>query len=688
MRRSRPANHIRPWALALVATALLALAWLTGPLGRLLVLLALLLFAPGYLLERALRPRIETPFARPALWLALSLSSAALLYEWSTALHLHLTTAALASLLGLCALAAAAAAWHELGRVRPAPAGPAVLGWAGLLAVLALTAGTRFVQIQGLALPAWVDSVHHALMIRVAAERGQAPLSLYPYLPVTQLPYHWGYHVVMAAAMQLSGASLPQTMLWGGQGLNALSGLACAALAAALWRRPLAGVVAALVVGLVSIMPAYYVSWGRYTQLTGLLLLPAAGLLWQAALRAPSRGRWAALAVVLAGLSLVHVRVLLLTLALLAALLAAWAVREPAFVLRQRLLPALLAGALALALTAPWLALLAQRWLGRIAAEPGVLAGSPGSTALHLDILWAGTNRWLIALALAAALWGIARRRRAAAALALWVALVVAAANPWLLGYVLPAAGAVALVLAAQVRRWLPAVVGATLLCCNPALVRLPASWLLTNDVVAISLFVPLSALIGGGACLAWEALARRAASAGALAPRGARLAGVAALAALAIWGAWNQRSVVNPATVLATGADVAAIAWVAEHTPPDARFLINATEWQRGSDRAVDGGWWLLPLAGRWTSTPPVLYIFGDSVYVHETQERSELVRTLTPADMPRLLARMQRDGIGYVYLGTKPGALTKAMFAGNPAFETVYDAGGVTILALRHGA
>jgi hypothetical protein len=172
------------------------------------------------------------------------------------------------------------------------------------------------------------------------------------------------------------------------------------------------------------------------------------------------------------------------------------------------------------------------------------------------------------------------------------------------------------------------------------------------------------------------------------LAPRGARLAGVAALAALAIWGAWNQRSIVNPATVLATGADVAAIAWVAEHTPPDARFLINATEWQRGSDRAVDGGWWLLPLAGRWTSTPPVLYIFGDPAYVHETQERSELVRTLTPADMPRLLERMRRDGIGYVYLGTKPGALTKAMFAGNPAFETVYDAGGVTILAVRHGA
>ena len=77
-------------------------------------------------------------------------------------------------------------------------------------------------------------------MIRVAAERGQAPLSLRPYLPVDQLPYHWGYHVLVAAAMQLSSLDLPQTMLVSGQALNVLQVLAAAGLTTYLWRRPLA----------------------------------------------------------------------------------------------------------------------------------------------------------------------------------------------------------------------------------------------------------------------------------------------------------------------------------------------------------------------------------------------------------------------------------------------------------------
>ena len=32
-------------------------------------------------------------------------------------------------------------------------------------------------------------------------------------MPVDQLPYHWGYHVFMAAVMQLTGLALGQAML-------------------------------------------------------------------------------------------------------------------------------------------------------------------------------------------------------------------------------------------------------------------------------------------------------------------------------------------------------------------------------------------------------------------------------------------------------------------------------------------
>lgn len=49
-----------------------------------------------------------------------------------------------------------------------------------LMIVLAISGWLRAVQIADLALPAWVDSVHHALMIRVAAETGRAPWTLTP----------------------------------------------------------------------------------------------------------------------------------------------------------------------------------------------------------------------------------------------------------------------------------------------------------------------------------------------------------------------------------------------------------------------------------------------------------------------------------------------------------------------------
>src|SRR3954462_16028138 len=82
-----------------------ALAWLAGPPGPLLVVLPLLLFGPGYLLERALMPFPSASLAlRPALWLGLSLSIVALLYEWTTALGLSLAAPALYALAASCGL--------------------------------------------------------------------------------------------------------------------------------------------------------------------------------------------------------------------------------------------------------------------------------------------------------------------------------------------------------------------------------------------------------------------------------------------------------------------------------------------------------------------------------------------------------------------------------------------------------
>jgi hypothetical protein len=441
--------------------------------------------------------------------------------------------------------------------------------------------------------------------------------------------------------------------------------------------------VAALVVGLVSLMPAYYLSRGRYTQLAGLLMLPGLAVAWGQGLARPGRGWWAAAALTLAGLSLVHFRVLVFGLALLGALSLVWAAAHPWAEVRPRFVAALAASAAAGALTAPWLALLLSRALLPAVADSG-LAGGGSYNALNEGLLWVEPNRLLVALGLAGALVGLARRASAAAALVLWVGFLALLANPWLLTYLLAALGAALLVMALSYRRFALAGVAAAMLA-GAALGSPPYLWLITNDVVVISLFMPLAALIGGGAALLYERLA-------ATGPRAARAlapAGVAALAVAGWLGAGAMRDqALNQTTVLAGPTDRAAIAWAAAETPPEARFLVNAAPWLSTARRGADGGWWLLPLAGRWTTAPPVLYVYGDPAYVAHVNAVADTVIGYVPGGEQAILDLIAAEGITHIYLVEGIGPLRAEIFAGRPGFTQVYARDGVTIFAVERPA
>src|SRR5262245_13882618 len=166
--------------LLIVALCCAALAWISGPAGRLLVVLPLLLFGPGYLFERAWAASEGVSLVlRPALWLGLSISLVALIYEWATALGLVLATPVLYALSAACGVGVI---WRSLRledrRSRIEDRGSKIGDLRSsildlrftfaLLAILTLTVWTRFSQVDGLVLPPWVDSVHHALMIRIA----------------------------------------------------------------------------------------------------------------------------------------------------------------------------------------------------------------------------------------------------------------------------------------------------------------------------------------------------------------------------------------------------------------------------------------------------------------------------------------------------------------------------------------
>ncbi|NTW98063.1 MAG: hypothetical protein HGB28_05880, partial [Oscillochloris sp.] len=335
----------------------------------------------------------------------------------------------------------------------------------------------------------------------------------------------------------------------------------------------------------------------------------------------------------------------------------------------------------AAALTAPWIALLVRRALLPALASAGGLAGGGSYNALSTGLLWAGQNELLIGLALLGAWLGLRRRAGAAAAMLIWVGLLMIEGNPWLIVYLTPGAGLLLLIWGLRRRSPPAAIVGVGLLLINPRTVALPYLWLITNDVVIISLFVPLGVLIGGGAALLYEALppARRW-------PRATGAVAAALALAVAGWGGYTQRGVLNHDTVLATAADRAAITWAAANTPPDARFLVNNVGWLNATRRGIDGGWWLLPLAGRQTTTPPVLYIYADPAYVEHVEQVEQIIAGYQPGQEQAILDLITSERISHIYFGQMGGALGPELFAGRPGFQTVYQAGGVTIIAVTN--
>lgn len=130
-------------------------------------------------------------------------------------------------------------------------------------------------QAKGLALPAWVDSLHHSLIIRKMVEAGGLTSTLEPYLP-GPFYYHYAVHSAAALVSAISGTPPAETLLWLGQIISAGVSLSMYSLVKASTKDWRPAALAALLAAFATKMPGYYLSWGRYTLLSGMFLLPLA----------------------------------------------------------------------------------------------------------------------------------------------------------------------------------------------------------------------------------------------------------------------------------------------------------------------------------------------------------------------------------------------------------------------------
>ena len=207
------------------------------------------------------------------------------------------------------------------------------------------------------------DSYHHALITQLIVERGGLPDSYLPYTPLVTFTYHFGFHATAAALVTLTGLSPVLITAALAQLLTAVAALSVAFFTEAATGSKPAAAVSAVVGGLVILFPAYMFNWGRYTQLTGLVLLPIfLGVIWLWARAGwkQQMGMAGTVGLLAAGMALTHYRVTLMAVSALATLLSVeyltrrefwddWRTIAPRIV--GRLMAAL---AVAAVLVAPW----------------------------------------------------------------------------------------------------------------------------------------------------------------------------------------------------------------------------------------------------------------------------------------------------------------------------------------------
>ena len=438
----------------------------------------------------------------------------------------------------------------------------------------------------------------------------------------------------------LTGWPLERLLLILGQLLNALIALTIYAAVWLLIRSRRAGYLAALLVALPFFFPAYYTTWGRLTQLTAVLVLPLMiAFIWQIV-----RGdeawidRWWLAGILAAGMFLIHFRVFVyfLPFPLLTLLVSRFR--------RVRWLGA--AALLTFILALPRIFTLLKRTPTPCSGWGGTI---PDYNKFPVNYLNTGWERlFLIAAAVALIVVLIAVLRRQT-----WTVLPL----------VLVAWVASLFVLLSLDQLGIP----------MPSLVNLNSMY--------ITLFIPLAIFSGRG-------FLNR--SGGGWKVRGGRSELPAMHWPVSYWprcsffGVRRQVTILNQQTLLAQFEDMAALSWLEDNLPDDARVAANSWRWLGQTWAVSDGGGWILPLTKRSVTTPPIDYVYNRDLFT-QVQAFNETASAVTDWSDPAQAAWLRGQGVSHIFVGKRGGFFDPAKLARNPRMDKLFDQNGVFIFSVK---
>jgi len=490
------------------------------------------------------------------------------------------------------------------------------------IAVFGMTLFSRFWFSHLHPFPAWSDSLHHTLLTQLTAQQGRLPSDMEPFFPIPLGQYHLGLYSLSASLQWLAQASAPTAMLWVAQALNGLCGLGVYLVLDRKVGRT-GAVVGAVVVGLLSHQPAFYVNWGRFTQLASQTILLIAWIVtWEAMAmwRHPwrewrARILWnTAFAALLSGaVFLLHFRVVAfyLPLILISALWELYQAHQRHNI-RPVLLGLLAIGIAGLAVISPALWSAMDRYVTPASSQSLASAEQVSQTIDdYYGFPWTSVpyltgHIWLLVLAGASAVIGLLRRNKLTIVCILWTVALCLLGTAYVLGMRI-----------LKITNW---------------------------GAVLIMLYLPIGLVVGAAVeeVLAlvkptWRPVAFR------LTVILCLVAGfVASHVRVAEIEAYRQ---------FITPADVDAMIWIRENTPPDAVFAVNTHFWLPMAPHGTDAGYWIPYFTGRKTTAGSMLNDLGTGKYLSSILALSTAVERLETDRTA--LDELYALGVHYIYIG-----------------------------------
>jgi hypothetical protein len=533
-----------------------------------------------------------------------------------------------------------------------------------VICILGLTVLTRIWIIRDLPYPAWSDGMHHTILTHLTALGGRLPSTLDPYFPIPLNQYHLGFYALSGSAEKLANVPAHTAVLYAAQFLNGLAIVGVFLVLDKMCGR-IGAIAGAAIAGLISFQPAFYVNYGRYTQLAAQTVLLTAWLVtWRTVRawrdRAPGSPfsapiSYAVLAGVLnASVFLLHFRVAALYLPFLGILV----LHEFFHSHRQKQARGFLLGVTAIGLVslllvspAVWKALqvysqnrVADRVTASVVSESELAMARLAYFQFPLRS-WPrfAAPVWLLLMALASAVFASLRGSRVAVAALAWTAAMIMIGGAYRI---------------------------------NIRLLEI-----VNMGAVALMLYLPISLALGAGV----EEILRRIQP---IRREHALAIFLLMLTAASFVGSHTEVMRIEPYRHFVTDGDLAAMTWIRENTPPDALFAINTYFWvPYSAPMGTDGGYWIPYCTGRPTTASCSIFDLGDKDYVKRIIQMSSTSRRL--AQTNDALDDLRAVGVRYVYVGVKgnfdgPGFVPETIVRA-PGVKAVYRKWGVTILQIQ---